>query len=185
MEQSSDASTQGEKPQAERLEMMESQSTAQGEEPQLCSISSLQKLCDKNPRILLISTKEDRRNFIQKFADGAAPKNLALVELQASGPCEIVEKLGMKDAGTAILVEKGEVRSRITLTNDDVKDTVALIRMLSECEPCKAELVIDKKSWMLKPEPTKQCETALSNVSELRPEVRKYLEKHIASEGHQ
>jgi len=162
--------------------MTEVESTFQAEEAQLCSLDSLQKLCEKHSRILFISTKGDRRDFVQKFADVVAPKDLAVAEVQAGGSCEIVEKLDMKDESTAVLIEKGEVKARITLANDDVRDTADLIKMLSKCEPCKAELVIDKKGWKLKPEPTKQCGRVLSNVEELRPEVKKYLAKHIVSE---
>ena len=110
--------------------MTETQNTTQ-EELQICSISNLQKICEKHPKILLISTNKEREDFIQKFTDVAAPKDLDVVAVETGGSCEIVEKLGMKDTCKAILIERGKVKREIILKNDDVKDAVALMKMLS------------------------------------------------------
>ena len=163
--------------------MAEAPNATENEEP-ICSVDSLQKFYEKHPRILLIATKDDRKDFAKKFANEAAPDDVAIVEVQAGGSCEVIEKLGLKDTPTAILVEKGEVKNRITLQDDDVKDTISLIKMLSEkAEPsadsCKAEVVIDKKGWKLKFEPGSPCERAYSGLDKLRPDVKKYLTKHI------
>ena len=120
--------------------MTEAPDTDQDEELQICSIDSLRKICEKHPKLLLISTKKERKEFIQKFTDVAAPKDLDVVAVETGGPCEIVEKLGIKDASTAVLIEKGKVKNRITLQNDDVKDAVGLMKMLTE----------DKKSRLRK-----------------------------------
>ena len=152
------------------------------EETKICSIDSLRKLSEKHPKLLLISAKENRGDFVQRFADEIARDDLTIVKVQTGGPCEVVEKLGLKDTPTAVLVEKGEVKKRIALQNDDVKDTVALINILpkpSEGKSCNVELVIDEKGWRLKPEPGSQCEKELSNISKLTPAVKKYVTKHL------
>jgi hypothetical protein len=112
--------------------MVEETSTAQGEEPEICSVDSLQKVCLKHPKLLLISTKKEREGFIQKFTDVAVPEDMEVVALETGGTCEIVEKLGMKDACKAVLIEKGKVKREINLQNDDVKDAINLMKMLIE-----------------------------------------------------
>ncbi len=136
--------------------MAEVSSTTQGDEPRICSIDSLRKLYEKHPKILFIATEEDRKDFAEKFANEAAPSDLMVVEVPAGGSCEAVEKLGLKDKPAAILVERGEVKDRITLQNDDIKDTVALMKVLSkssEGKSCEAELTVDEKGWRIKLEP--------------------------------
>lgn len=155
------------------------------DEEQICSLDSLRKLCEKRPKVLLIPTNEDRSDFAQKFADGAASDDLTVVEVQAGGSCEAVKELGLKDASTAVFIENGEVKSRIALQNDDVLDTAALLKTLSakpsEGDSCKAELIIDEYGWKLKPESGSPCERELSNLPNLTPAVKKYLTKHIES----
>jgi len=159
--------------------MAEASSTTQNEEP-ICSVDSLQKFYEKHPRILFVALKDDRKEFAKKFANEAAPNDLTIVEVQAGGSCEAIEKLGLKDT-TAILVEKGEVKDRVTLQNDDVKDTVALMKILSEkpseSKTCEAELIVDGKGWKIKLDSS--CEKELSNLSKLPSAVQKYLTKHL------
>ena len=112
--------------------MTEEPNTTQGEEPEICSVDSLQKVCEKYHKLLLISVSKERKDFIKKFMDEATPKDLDVVAVETGGPCEIVEKLGMKDTSTAVLVVKGEIKAKINLVNDDVRDAVGLMKMLSE-----------------------------------------------------
>jgi hypothetical protein len=168
--------------------MTEEQKVTGAEELRICSVNDLQKSCEKHPRLLLVSMKKEREAFLQKFVNEAVPKDTSVVAVETGGSCETLEKLGMKDACKAVFFEKGRIKREISLQDDDLKDTIALTRMIyekedpPECESCKAEILIDKKGWKLKPEHTEQCSRTLSNLGELRPDVRKYFEKHMKKE---
>lgn len=167
---------------------MTEESKATEEEPTICTVDGLRKVCETHPKLLLISTGKERKNFLQKFVDEAVPTDTSVASFETGGSCETLEKLGLKNTCKAILYEKGKVKGEIILQNDDVKDSIALMKMIyekekePECKPCKTELIIDKKGWKLKPEVNKQCSQTLADIDKLRPDVRKYLEKHIESE---
>jgi hypothetical protein len=152
------------------------------EEISACSLDSLGKLCEKHTKILFIATKEDRKGFVQHFTDGASLDDIKIVPVQAGGSCEIIGKLGL-EIPTAVLVEKGEVKKRIPLLNDDVKDTVSLMKALSEKpsvgKACEAKFTVDGKGWGIKVEPGSPCEQEISNLSKLPSSVQKYVGKHI------
>ena len=162
--------------------MAEAPNKTEEEGQQVCSVDSLGKLCEKHHKILFIATKEDRKDFAQKFMDVASPDGVTIVRVQAGGSCEIIEKLGL-DTPTAVLVEKGKVKDRVTLQNDDVKDTISLMKVLSEkrseVRSCEAELTVDGKGWGIKLEPGSPCEREMSNISKLPHSVQKYVAKHI------
>lgn len=157
------------------------------DEPKICTVDGLRKVCETHPKLLLISTSKERKNFIQKFVNEAVPTDTSVASFETEGSCETLEKLGMKNACKAILYEKGKLKREITLQNNDIKDAIALMKLMyekekePECEPCKTELIINKKGWKLKPEANKQCHQTLADIEKLRPDVRKYLEKHIES----
>jgi hypothetical protein len=159
-----------------------SSKTGDQEEISACSLDSLGKLCEKHTKILFIATEEDRKGFAQKFADIASPDGVTIVQVQAGGSCEIIGKLGL-DTPTAVLVEKGNVKDRVTLQNDDVKDTISLMKVLaekpSEVKSCEAKLTVDGKGWGIKLEPGSPCEKEMSNLNKLPPSVQKYVTKHI------
>ncbi|MCP8322606.1 MAG: hypothetical protein L6N96_00300, partial [Candidatus Methylarchaceae archaeon HK02M2] len=96
---------------------------------------------------------------------------------------------------SAILIENGEVKNRIDLQNDDVKDTAGLMKMLSEekqseeqdelkeeSDSCKVKFEINKKNWKLEPELSEQCERELSKIDDLRPAAKRYIKRHISEE---
>ncbi|MGD0328842.1 MAG: hypothetical protein ABSB40_00175 [Nitrososphaeria archaeon] len=160
----------------------ESSKTGDQEKISACSLDSLGKLYEKHPKVLFIATKEDKMYFAQKFVDVVSPDGVTIVPVQAGGSCEIIEKLGL-DTPTAVLVEKGKVKDRVTLQNDDVKDTISLMKVLSEkpseVRSCEAKLTVDGKGWGIKLEPGSPCEREISNLSKLPPSVQKYVTKHI------
>jgi hypothetical protein len=111
--------------------------------------------------LLLISTKKEREGFIRKLVNEAVPKDTSVVAFQTGGSCETLEKLGMKDACKAILLEKGEVRREVIFQDDDVKDSIALMKMLYEKEK----------------EPEEKLEEIGNKISKFKVEKG---EKHIA-----
>lgn len=156
------------------------------EEPKICTVDGLRKICETHPKLLLISASKERKNFLQKFVNEAVPTDTSVASFDTDGSCETLEKLGMKNTCKAILYEKGKVKREIILQNDDNKDSIALMKMIyekgeePECEPCKTELIINKRGWKMKLEANKQCSQTLADIDKLRPDVRKYLEKHIS-----
>ncbi len=79
-------------------------------------------------------------------------------------------------------MEKGEVKARIELTNDDVKDTADLTKMIFEKKDtgtCKANFVVDGKGWSLAPESSERCNDAISKIEEQGPATKKYLKRYI------
>ena len=58
--------------------MTEAPDSTQEEELEICSIDSLQKVCEKHPKLLLISMNKERKEFIEKFVDAAVPKDLTV-----------------------------------------------------------------------------------------------------------
>lgn len=163
---------------------METQSK-QEEEPRLCSKDSLQEFCKKENRILFISTNEERKEFAQKFVNAVVPKDLAVFDTRTDSSCEVVEDLGLKDKPAAVLIENGEVKARIELTNDDVKDTAGLTKMIMEKmnnKACRVKLVVDGKGWRVIPESSEICKIALSNLEKQGPATKKYLKKHLSLE---
>lgn len=101
------------------------------------------------------------------------------------GACKIIPKLGL-DTSTAVLVEKGKVRQRIPLKDDAVRDTVALMKALSEKSSnigsCEGEFTAKGKGWGIRLKPGSSCETQLSNLSKLPSDVQKYVTKHLATD---
>lgn len=165
---------------------MTATSNKQEEEAGVCSTDSLRELSKKENRILFISTNEDRREFPQKFVNSFAPKDLAVFDTRTDSSCEVVEHLGLKDKPAAVLIENGEVKARIELTNDDVKDTAGLTTMILERmdnKACRVKLVVDGKGWRVIPESSEQCKIAVSNLEKQGPATKKYLKKHISLEG--
>jgi hypothetical protein len=162
-----------------------SSKTGDQEEISACSLDSLGKLCEKHPRILFIATKEDRRDFAQKFVNVATPDGVTIVPVQSGGSCEIIEKLGL-NTPMAVLIEKGKVKDRVTLQNDDVKDTISLMKVLSEkpseVRSCEAKLTVDGKGWGIKLVSGSSCEREMSNLSKLPSNVQKYVTKHIETD---
>ncbi len=159
-----------------------SSKTGDQEEISACSLDSLSKLCEKHSKILFIATKEDRKCFVQKFTKGCSLDDIKIVPVQAGGSCEINGKLGL-EAPSAVLMEKGEVKCRIPLEDDDVTDTAHLMKALSEkpsdVSTCGAELKVNAKTWGLKLQPTQPCKREISNLSKLPHHAQKYFTEHI------
>ncbi|MEE9585975.1 MAG: hypothetical protein V3W09_03645, partial [Nitrososphaerales archaeon] len=79
----------------------------------------------------------------------------------------------------------GEVKARIELTNDDMKDTAELTKMIllrMDNKACRAKLVVDGKGWGVITESSELCKRMLSNLDKQGPATKKYLEKHISPE---
>ncbi|MCP8312145.1 MAG: hypothetical protein L6N95_03180 [Candidatus Methylarchaceae archaeon HK01B] len=108
-------------------------------------------------------------------------KSWVVATMQAGHSYKISKGLSEGDISSAVILEKREVKSRITLQDYDVEDTSNLIKMLSEKtvpegDSCKAELKIDEKGWRLKPDPPMQCKRELTKVDELQPSTKRTLE---------
>ena len=131
-----------------------------------------------------MTTKEERKDFTKKFLN-EAPNDVKIYELPTIGACKIISKLGL-DTSTAVLVEKGKVRQRIPLKNDDVSDTAALMKALSEkpseTGSCEGEFTANGKGWGIKLKPSSQCQTQFSNLSKLPANVQKYVVKHLETD---
>jgi hypothetical protein len=163
--------------------MSEALSTSLGDEI-VCSEEGYDKVCEKHSKILFLPTKEERKDFTKKFSN-EAPNDVKIYELPTIGACKIIPKLGL-DTSTAVLVEKGKVKQRIPLKDDDVKDTAALMKALSEkpveIGSCEGEFTVDSKGWGIKLKPNSQCQTQFSNLSKLPANVQKYVTKHLETD---
>lgn len=152
------------------------------ENPQICSRESLDSLSKKKNRILFISSDDAKKEFSQKFANTIKSNDLEVIRYQTGSSCDAVKDLGLNNKPAAVLMEKGEVTSRIELTDDDVKDAADLTKMVFEKKDigaCKANFVVDGKGWSLTPESSEQCSDAISKIEKQGPATKKYLKRHI------
>ncbi len=150
--------------------------------PEVCSSESLHSLSKRKNRILFISSDDAKEEFSKKFANTIKSNDLEVVRYRTRSSCDAVRDLGLKDKPAAVFMEKGEVKARIELTGDDVKDASDLTKMVFEKKDtgtCKANFVVDGKGWTLTPESSEQCSNAISKIEEQGPATKKYLKRHI------
>lgn len=148
----------------------------------VCSREDLDSLSKKKNRILFISSDEDKIEFSQKFANTVKSSDLEVIRYQTGSSCDVVKDLGLEDKPAAVLLENGEVKDRITLTNNDIKDTADLSKMIYKKQDsltCKANFVVNEKGWSLSPESSEQCNKTISKIEKQGPATKKYLKKHI------
>jgi len=150
--------------------------------PEVCSSESLNSLSKRKNRILFISSDDAKEEFSQKFANTIKSNDLEVVRYHTGSSCDAVKDLGLKDKPAAVFMEKGEIKARLELTDDDIKNTADLTKMIYEkkdIKTCKANFVVDGKGWTLSPESSSQCDEVISKIEEQGPATKKYLKKHI------
>ena len=150
-------------------------------EPGMCLRSNLEGL-SKNKKILILSVDKENEDFGKKISDELTSKDLEVHILKRSGPCETADDLGLKEKQGAVLLEDGKVTSKLDLTNNNVKDTLAISNMIpknQDSDTCRGDFNTDVKNWNIELEQSKSCARERSNIKKLGRDVNEYLNDHV------
>ena len=150
-------------------------------EPGMCLRSNLEGL-SKNKKILLISVDKENEDFGKKISDELTSKDLEVHILNRNGPCETADDLGLKEKQGAVLLEDGKVTSKLDLTNNNVKDTLAISNMIpknQDSDTCRGDFNTDVKNWNIELEQSKSCARERANIKKLGRDVNEYLNDHV------
>jgi len=150
-------------------------------EPGMCLRSNLQEL-SKNKKILILAVDKENEEFGKKISDELTSKDLEVHILKRSGTCETADDFGLKEKQGAVLLEDGKVTSKLDLTNNSVKDTLAISNMIpksQESDTCMGEFRTNEKNWNMELEQSKSCARERSNIKKLGRDVNEYLNDHV------
>lgn len=146
----------------------------------VCSRENFSDFCKTQNKTLVFVGVDKTKGFVKKFRDEAVQKDLHVTEFNVDSQCELSDDLDLKGKPVALLIKDGEVKDRLYLDNDEVKDTVGLIKMLSnQKDQCNAAFAVEKSRWNIKLESSPQCERTLSELNNLGDASKKNLKRHM------
>ena len=149
--------------------------------PGVCLRSNLEGL-SKNKKLLILSVDDENEEFGKKISEELTSKYLEVHIIKRNGPCETTSDLGVKEKQGAVLLEDGKVTSKLDLTNNSVKDTLAINKMIPKSQEsgvCTGKFRTNSKNWKMELEQSQACAREHLKIKKLGPDVNEYLSDHV------